>query len=72
MKTSLCKGCNRPIVWAHIVKNGQRTGKKIPLDPRPVIYKVGDFDKEEYEAQSILQKDGMCSHFVTCTKASEF
>ena len=72
MRISLCKGCGKPIVWALITKNGVRTGKRVPLDPLPIIYKINGFDEPEYEAHSILQADGMCSHFVTCPKANEF
>lgn len=73
MRTSFCKGCKKPIIWAHIVKEGQRTGKRIPLDPRPVIYRLtSGWDATEYEAQAILQTEGMCSHFVTCPKANRF
>ena len=72
MRTSLCKGCGKPIVWAFITKNGARTGKRVPLDPRPIIYKINSFDEPVYEAKSILQADGMVSHFNTCPKASDF
>ncbi len=72
MRTSSCKGCGKEIVWAFITKNGTRTGKKIPLDPRPLIYRVGAFDQFEYEATPISQAEGMVGHFSTCPKANEF
>ena len=72
MKTSQCKGCGKPIVWAHIMKDGKRTGKKVPLDPRPAVYRLKSWDDEEYEATQALQIEGMVSHFSTCPKASNF
>ena len=74
MKTSPCKGCGKQIVWAFITRNGERTGKRVPLDPRPTIYTLrpNGFDAEEYEAKAILQVEGMVTHFATCPKASEF
>ncbi len=72
MKTTPCKGCGKPMVWAHIMKNGTRTGKRIPLDPRPIIYQIGSFDVEEYEAKPLPQVEGMVSHFHTCKDANKF
>ena len=72
MKTAVCKGCGKQIVWAFITRNGERTGKRVPLDPRPVVYKVKSFDDAEYEAQAIPQAEGMVTHFATCPKADEF
>ena len=73
MRTTPCKGCGKPMVWAHIVKEGKRTGKRVPLDPRPVVYRLRNgFDAAEYEASSIPQVEGMVTHFATCPKANEF
>lgn len=68
MRTSLCKGCGKPIVWAR----SNKSTKMIPLDPRPICYRIGDFDAKDYTAQSLLQSEAMVSHFNTCPKASEF
>jgi len=72
MRTSPCKGCGKLLVWAFIVKDGRRTGKRIPLDPRPIVYQIGSFDKEEYEAKQLTQAEGMVSHFNTCPYANQF
>lgn len=61
------------MVWAHIVKDGKRTGKRVPLDPRPVVYRViSGFDVPDYEVQAIPQVDGMVNHFNTCKDANKF
>lgn len=75
MRTSDCKGCGKKIIWAFIVKAGVRTGKRVPLDPRPVVYRMagnGGFDASEYEAEALLQVNGMVNHFATCPNASKF
>jgi hypothetical protein len=73
MRTTPCEGCGKPMVWAYIVKDGVRTGKRVPLDPRPVVYRlVGGFDALDYEAQAITQADGMVTHFATCRDANKF
>mgnify|MGYP001591430335 FL=1 len=73
MKTSPCKGCGKPIVWAWILKEGKRTGKRVPLDPRPAVYRlVSGWDVPEYEAQQLLQVEGMVNHFATCPEADQF
>ena len=73
MKTSPCKGCGKPIVWAWILKEGKRTSKRVPLDPRPAVYRlVSGWDVSEYEAQQLLQVEGMVNHFATCPEADQF
>ena len=73
MNTTTCKGCGKPMVWAHIVKDGKRTGKKVPLDPRPAVYRIiTGFDAVEYEAEMTTQVNGMVSHFATCKDANKF
>ena len=59
MHTTPCKGCGKPMVWASIVKDWKRTGKRVPLDPRPMVYRLlGGFDNpEEERAMSEIHTD---------------
>src|SRR5260221_14134639 len=65
VKTSPCRGCGKPIVWA--ITPG---GGKIPLDPRPAVYILRN------DALSGLMADravfSMVTHFATCSKARAF
>ena len=78
MRTSLCKGCRKPIVWAFVVKDGIRTGKRIPLDPRPRIYHfLSGPGIVDYEATPVSQDPTMVAHFLvthfaTCPNADQF
>ena len=65
MKTSLCKGCNKPIVWGETSE-----GRRIPLDPGPAIYAVGETSGGTITAER--SKEHMVTHFATCPKASDF
>lgn len=58
---SMCKGCGKAIVWGETVD-----GKRIPLDPRPPVYKI--------LATGRVVRDVTCmvSHFATCPHASQF
>ena len=60
-----CKGCGKPIMWG-VTKDG----KRIPLDPRPPVYRMWT------EADEILRVEldytHAVSHFSTCAKASQF
>lgn len=74
MKTTPCRGCARPIVFARTAD-----GKTIPLDPRPPIYLVTQVDGEASAVRDTLitTTDGaetshMVTHFATCPKAAEF
>ena len=66
MKSTPCRGCGRPIVFA-INKD---TGKPIPLDPKPPVYGV----VEEADGEIVCKRLelAMVSHFATCSKANEF
>lgn len=68
MKTTACKGCGNPIVWAV----NPATGKRVPLDPKAPIYRVVELPNGECEA--LRESDGelMVSHFSTCPKANDF
>lgn len=65
MKTSPCKGCGKPIVWAKTLE-----GKMIPLDPKPPIYWVEDDGNGGQACHRI--REGMVSHFSTCPNANDF
>ena len=77
MKASPCKGCGKPIVWGVTAD-----GKRIPLDPRPVVYHAVEESEFENrvtctrvpEATNTAGTKTACyvSHFATCPKASEF
>ena len=55
-----CKGCGAQIVWGETAE-----GKKIPLDPKPPVYRFNEFGKLE-------KVDASVSHFATCPKANDF
>ena len=63
-KTSLCKGCQKPIVWA---KSSE--GKMIPIDPRPPIYAYST-EGGETVARRVFAHG--VSHFATCPNADNF
>lgn len=75
-KTGTCRGCGRAIVWAW-----DESGKAIPLDPRPPVYRVSEHPERSapactrlispFEADGALQ-GFMVSHFATCPKANDF
>lgn len=65
-----CKGCGKEMVWGIT-----GTGKKIPLDPGPAIYRVVELNgvaKNEGEAFVERIPGAMVSHFATCPKAADF
>ena len=66
MKTTPCRGCGKPIIWA--VSGLER--RRIPLDPRPPVYVVGEgVDGEVVASRMDL---AMVSHFATCPAANLF
>lgn len=80
MKTSDCRGCGRPMVWAVTPD-----GKKIPLDPKASVYRVTSNGPNEPPTaelvrtrqtvgdNDVVQEDSyMVSHFHTCPNASDF
>ena len=64
--TTPCTYCGRPIVWGV-----DGNGKRIPLDPRPPVYRV--FHPQAGGRTCTLARDtsAMVSHFATCPRASE-
>ena len=63
-KMSTCKGCGKPIIWGET-----RSGKKIPLDPKPPMY---SFEKEGAKQVIVRRNDIYVSHFATCSNANDF
>ncbi len=69
-KTSPCRGCGKPIVWAHKPEGGV-----IPLDPRPPVYKlIHSYDEQTKQTTLRCERklQSMVSHFATCPKANDF
>lgn len=74
MKTTPCKGCGKPIVWAKDEK-----GQAIPLDPRAPVYDVIEVREgvtcvRSKPGQNVMGHNlaSMVSHFATCSKAAQF
>ena len=66
-----CAACGAPLIYAVNIK----TGNKIPLDARSVVYRVYETKsgiiecaREELEGEDFLA----VSHFATCPKAQHF
>ena len=59
-KTSPCRGCGKPILWAETIE-----GKKIPLDPRPPVYRFIS------EKQVMRDQEAYVSHWATCKEWSK-
>ena len=59
-----CKGCGKEILWVVTVRG------KMPLDPRPPVYEIG----EEVNGVLPASRIPRCyvSHFATCPKANDF
>lgn len=75
LATSPCRGCGKPIIWIA----EEKTGKKIPLDPRPPVYEVTEsFDAREKNEPANRITFGRrnlkayVSHFATCPDADRF
>ena len=59
-----CKGCGKEIVWGATAE-----GKKIPLDPRALVYTTIEMRGHKEIVRTYL---AMVSHFATCPKANDF
>jgi hypothetical protein len=69
MKTTICKGCGKKIVFASITKADGSPGT-VPLDPSAPTYHVienGDGTLAAARADRVF-----VSHFSTCAKADLF
>jgi len=66
--SSLCRGCGKQLEWGI-----DDEGKKIPLDMRAPIYKLGSYDPDKRAWMLMRMPEGFkVTHFATCPKASEF
>lgn len=85
LKTDVCKGCGRPIVWARVMKRNTSTGAlevgaPCPMDPRPPVYRVSELNGQvvafRVNGDDRLDNNDpgtyLVSHFSTCTKANDF
>lgn len=63
---STCRGCGREIVWGVT-----SDGKRIPLDPRPPVYRTGTL-LPEGGVRCERDREALCSHFATCPNADQF
>jgi hypothetical protein len=69
VKTTLCRGCGKPIVFVVVQKEDGEEGRAI-LDFRAPVYEVvTDGDDRTIVRRS---KTAAVSHFATCPKANEF
>ena len=68
MKESKCKGCGAPIVWGIC----NVSGKKIPLDLRPQVYRIVALANGDVEALKEDPAEFGVSHFATCPMANNF
>lgn len=71
MKTSRCKGCGRPIVWAT-----KEDGGKVPLDATAPVFALTEVADEIGAAEPVVlakrAERHLVSHFATCSHANEF
>lgn len=67
VKQSICKGCSAPIVWAKL----EGSGKSIPLDLRPPVYRNTGAKSGNAPIVVRLQGAGV-NHFITCPDANQF
>lgn len=71
MKTSVCKGCGKPIVWA----TNPQSGKKVPITlvPTYLVYDIGDQETECIinVPNDVDDRLGI-NHFLVCPKANDF
>ena len=59
-----CRGCGKSMIWAL-----DSDGKKIPLDPRAVVYNLR-LDEDQGEIVADRTDLAMVNHFATCSEAN--
>jgi hypothetical protein len=67
---STCRGCGKEIVWAETSH-----GKKVPLDPKALVFSVMDQGGKLIAVKPSGGPAGerfMVSHFATCPDAEDF
>lgn len=64
-----CRGCGREIVWAETSH-----GKKVPLDPKALVFSVVQEGSKLIAVKPIgmPSERWMVSHFATCPAAADF
>ncbi len=70
MSEAICKGCGKPIVWGETPD-----GKKVPLDPKPLVYMLlagRAFGTNLQRIERLQQDEAMVSHFATCPNANDY
>lgn len=70
MSTSVCRGCGKEIVWAET-----NHGKKIPLDPKALVFSVlpqGSGLIAVKPSGGPIGERFMVSHWATCPNANDF
>ena len=73
MSEARCKGCDKPIIWG-VLTNQHGEMKRLPLDPKPPIYRViGTESTSAGESVKVQRMDNaLVSHFATCPNANDF
>lgn len=61
-----CRGCGAEIVWGVTAD-----GKRIPLDPRPLVYRTGTL-LPDGGVRCERDREALASHFGTCPQANRF
>lgn len=64
---SFCKGCGKEIVWGITSE-----GKRIPLDPKPPVYRLETKPDAEKTTEAERMANTYVSHFATCPQANRF
>ncbi len=64
--TAKCRGCGKDIVWG-VLANGIR----VPLDPRPPVYRTGTL-RGDGTVNIARDTEALVTHFATCSEANAF
>lgn len=64
--TAKCRGCGAEIVWGI-----QPNGVRVPLDPKPPVYRTGTL-RPDGAVNITREREALVSHFATCRDANRF